>query len=240
MASARRRAACPTRSIVDGVEQDLGEVEYLLSPKDLVGLDAIPALAEIGVASLKIEGRLKGPVTSRRRSRSTARSGRGRVGELAPAPPVDIPLDRDSLHVAYSRGISSGFLAGADHQTLVEGRFPRHRGLPTRPRHRVDGEWVTVVDDPAQRPVTGGRSHVRIRPADATVPHAQRHAPDSDVRAGMGVVFDRGQPEKPEQGGPIFGVEPTREGHRLRFGRPGPDLSKVSAGDFVWVSSIPR
>lgn len=34
---------------------------YLLSPKDLCGLDFIPALIDIGVASLKIEGRLKSP-----------------------------------------------------------------------------------------------------------------------------------------------------------------------------------
>src|SRR5262249_34847279 len=45
----------PYSLVVDGAVRDLGEVEYLLSPKDLVGLDAIPALAEIGVASLKIE-----------------------------------------------------------------------------------------------------------------------------------------------------------------------------------------
>src|SRR6185312_5787433 len=48
----------PYSLVVDGTERDLGEVEYLLSPKDLVGLDAVPAMAEIGVASLKIEGRL--------------------------------------------------------------------------------------------------------------------------------------------------------------------------------------
>ncbi len=34
---------------------------YLLSPKDLCGLDFIPSLIDIGVASLKIEGRLKSP-----------------------------------------------------------------------------------------------------------------------------------------------------------------------------------
>lgn len=34
---------------------------YLLSPKDLCGLDFIPDLINIGVSSLKIEGRLKNP-----------------------------------------------------------------------------------------------------------------------------------------------------------------------------------
>src|SRR6185503_6220788 len=40
----------PYELVVDGATRELGEVEYLLSPKDLVGIDAIPALADIGVA----------------------------------------------------------------------------------------------------------------------------------------------------------------------------------------------
>ncbi len=38
-----------------------GKAEYLLSPKDLCGIDFIPQLAEAGAASLKIEGRMKRP-----------------------------------------------------------------------------------------------------------------------------------------------------------------------------------
>ena len=56
----------------------------------------------------------------------------------------------------------------------------------------------------------------------------------------MGVVFDRGRPEQPEQGGPIFEVAESRSGYQLRFGDPGPDLARVSVGDFVWITSDPR
>jgi putative protease len=56
----------------------------------------------------------------------------------------------------------------------------------------------------------------------------------------MGVVFDAGTPEQPEQGGPIFAASATARGFRLRFGTPGPDLSKVQVGDRVWISSDPR
>jgi putative protease len=226
----------PYSLIVDNVEKDLGEVEYLLSPKDLVGLDAIKALAEVGVASLKIEGRLKGPGYVATAVAQYRRAAAEAVGEASPPLPVEIPLDPESLHVAYSRGISSGFLEGSNHQTLVEGRFPRHRGLPLGRVIDVSGEWVTVVEDPMQRPVTGGRAS-DDRTSDN---RASDGGPISDVRAGMGVVFDRGTPEKPEEGGPIFGVESTLQGYRLRFGQPGPDLSNVSAGDFVWVSSDPK
>src|SRR4051812_16023344 len=150
----------PYSLIVDGARRDLGEVEYLLSPKDLVGLDAVPALAEIGVASLKIEGRLKGPAYVA----ATVAQYRAAVdpfrtpGTPAFEPAVAIPGDRDALEIAYSRGVSAGFLAGADHQTLVEGRFPRHRGRAlgrVTLLDRAKGE-LEVVPDPAQRPVTGG------------------------------------------------------------------------------------
>ncbi|HEY5928546.1 MAG TPA: U32 family peptidase [Kofleriaceae bacterium] len=243
----------PYSLVVDGAVRDLGEVEYLLSPKDLVGLDAIPELAEIGVASLKIEGRLKGPgyvataVAQYRRAAALA------VGETAPpigpaSSPVDVPLDRESLHVAYSRGISPGFLGGADHQTLVEGRFPRHRGLPLGRVVEIDGDEVEVVDDANQRPVTGGlavdetvrRADSSVRATDSSVRNPDNKVRLSDVRAGMGVVFDAGTPDQSEQGGPIFAVARTPKGHRLRFGDPGPDLSKVRVGDFVWVSSDPK
>jgi putative protease len=243
----------PYSLVVDGAVRDLGEVEYLLSPKDLVGLDAIPALAEIGVASLKIEGRLKGPAYVATAVAQYRRAAASAVDEPAPALPVEVPLDRESLHVAYSRGVSPGFLGGADHQTLVEGRFPRHRGLPLGRVVAIEGDEVEVVEDREQRPVTGGMAldvrsadnEVRgadneVRRADNEVRRADTDVRISDVRAGMGVVFDAGTPEQPEQGGPIFAVARTPRGHRLRFGQPGPDLAKVRAGDYVWVSSDPK
>ncbi len=224
----------PYALVVDGETRELGDVAYLLSPKDLVGLDAIPALAEIGVASLKIEGRLKGPAyvaTAVSQYRAAAAAA---VGEPAPPAIVELPQDRAALEIAYSRGVSAGFLAGADHQTLVEGRFPRHRGRALGRVTQIEGDWVTVVPDPAQRPVTGGRAVGASSSGDPDARGSQ------DVRAGMGVVFDAGTPELPEQGGPIFAVADTGRGVALRFGTPGPDLSRVRVGDFVWISSDPR
>src|SRR5690606_23535123 len=45
----------------DGQKVDLGDRKYLLSPQDLAGLDVLADLVKAGVASLKIEGRLKSP-----------------------------------------------------------------------------------------------------------------------------------------------------------------------------------
>jgi U32 family peptidase len=73
----------------------------------------VARLAEIGVAALKIEGRLKAPhhvaTTVAQYRAATAAT----AGEPPPAPPVRIPTDELALHIAYSRGVSPGFLAGA-------------------------------------------------------------------------------------------------------------------------------
>src|SRR3974390_740145 len=51
----------PYDLISDGKQVPLGDKKYLLSPQDLAGLEILPELARVGVASLKIEGRLKSP-----------------------------------------------------------------------------------------------------------------------------------------------------------------------------------
>src|SRR5690349_17538391 len=51
----------PYQIVCDGELQDLENIQYLLSPQDLAAFDLVPRLVELGVASLKIEGRLKSP-----------------------------------------------------------------------------------------------------------------------------------------------------------------------------------
>jgi putative protease len=191
----------PYDLVVDGKTQDLGEVRYLLSPKDLAGAEVVPDLAEIGVASLKIEGRQKSAEYV-----ATSVSGyRRRVdgGSLLDA-------DLQSMALAYSRGFDTGFFEGSDHQRLVDGRFPKHRGVLIGTVRSVRGDEVEVDG-----------------------------AGDLELRAGMGVVFDQGRPDKAEPGGPLFRVGRVGPRWKLGFGKPGPDLSKVSVGDRVWATSDP-
>jgi len=51
----------PYQLMVDGELRDLGDRRYLLSPQDLAAVEEVPRLIELGVASFKIEGRLKSP-----------------------------------------------------------------------------------------------------------------------------------------------------------------------------------
>src|ERR1035438_1282644 len=47
----------PYELVADGNLVPLGDRKYLLSPQDLAGLDLLPELARVGVASLQIAGR---------------------------------------------------------------------------------------------------------------------------------------------------------------------------------------
>jgi putative protease len=234
----------PYELVVDGKARPLGDVQYLLSPKDLAGVAAIPELLELGVHGLKIEGRQKSPQYV-----ATATGGYRRwVDALAAGgdrKQAERQLANDllAMSLSYTRGFSDGFLGGSDHQTLVEGRFPKHRGVFVGRVVRVHGNAVVVTDDPEGRPWTGA-SGMLVRP-DA--PAGERSAPLPGVaaaplqlRAGMGVVFDQGDPEdKNEPGGPLFGVERSGRELRLLFGQPGPDLARVRAGDRVFATNDP-
>src|SRR5690606_33326847 len=117
--------------------------------------------------------------------------------------------DVAAMALSYSRGLTSGFLGGSDHQTLVEGRFPKTRGVYLGRVTSVRGDDVVVARDPEGRPWTGALA-MEKRPAAphgataATLPGTLRMAA-IEPRPGMGVVFDAGNPEDArEPGGPIF------------------------------------
>ena len=204
----------PYTLVIDGETKDTGDLKYLLSPLDLAAIDHIPDLVKAGVASLKIEGRLKGPAYVH----TAVAAYRDRIDGRS--------TDLSAAALAYTRGFSPGFLGGTDHQALVEGRFPKHRGA-------LLGRVAEITDD-------------RVRVVRQARPFARPL--DVEPTAGMGVGFDTGEPEGNEPGGPLFGVEATHSGWWLRFGRPtsgrrstpGPDLSRVAKGDRVWLSGDPK
>jgi putative protease len=127
------RGACaqacrlPYELVVDGTKVDTEDAAFLLSPEDLEGSSLVPELARIGIASIKIEGRLKGPEYVA----ATTRLYRKAVDDT----PTD--EDRRTALQTYSRGSGPGFLAGVDHQRLVEGRACDHRGLEVGKLARV-------------------------------------------------------------------------------------------------------
>ncbi|MCC6739705.1 MAG: U32 family peptidase [Planctomycetia bacterium] len=126
------RGACaqacrlPYDLVVDGQGRDGDDVKYLISPQDLAAYEVLPRLVEIGVASLKIEGRLKTPEYVA----NVTRFYREQIDRVCAGAAVAPSRERvRELELSFSRGFSTGFLAGVNHQELVKGLSPKKRGV---------------------------------------------------------------------------------------------------------------
>lgn len=226
----------PYDLIVDGKWRDLGDRAYLLSPRDLEGFRRIPELTAVGISAFKIEGRMK---SAEYVAASTAlyRAAVDRAWEerastapktpKVPAKPAQAELERlaSDARQIFSRGASEGFLAGINHQSLVDGTTRAHQGVRAGKVVRVEGDragretaLILEVEDPAR-----GEPPVRLKPGD-------------------GVLLRVTSLEEDEVGGRILSVEPLgRSPHvRLRFPREAcPDLSCVRPGTPVHRTSDP-
>ncbi|MDZ4799856.1 MAG: peptidase U32 family protein, partial [Bryobacteraceae bacterium] len=112
--------------LVDGTERPLGDARYLLSPGDLYALHQVPEIVDIGISSLKIEGRYK---DAEYVALTTAAYRKAVDAAVAAQPALITPEEELRLEQVYSRGLAPHFLTGTNHQTVVRGRAPRHRGV---------------------------------------------------------------------------------------------------------------
>ncbi len=205
----------PYELLVDGQLRPLGDARYLLSPGDLMALGQIPEIVQLGVSALKIEGRYKDADYVA----LTTKAYREAVDQAwAGLPQTPDPLTELRLEQVYSRGLGAYFISGTNHQLVVQGRAPRHRGL-------LMGKVTRVLAD-------------RVRLA----PEPGREA--TPLKAGDGVVFDAADwrsPEEPEEGGRIYHVHLLRNGElELEFGNGAIDFRRIRAGDLLWRSHDPE
>ena len=204
----------PYELISDGQRVDLGDRRYLLSPQDLAGLEVLPDLVRVGVASLKIEGRLKTPeyvaaVTRVYRQALDRIAAAAGPVEMAALPGFDARRSRYELEMGFSRGLYTGWFRGVNNQELAHARFGTKRGVYL-------GEIVRVE-----------RAGIILQP-------------EGPVQAGDGVVFDAGRPDLDEEGGRVFGVHPRSGGQfMLEFGHDDIDWSRVAAGQRLWKTNDP-
>lgn len=136
----------PYQLLVDGEERDLQDQRYLLSPQDLSAWELLPQLRQIGIASLKIEGRLK-DASYVAAITNAYREGLDRLAEELPSTPQSKEQKR-SLELSFSRGLSTGWLGGLDHQALVHGRWSKKRGpqIGAFERFSDDGWWIIQTE----------------------------------------------------------------------------------------------
>ena len=213
----------PYDLISDGKLVPLGDRKYLLSPQDLAGLEVLPELIRSGVASLKIEGRLKSPeyvanITKIYRKaldhcgRQTADRG---IPALKTNPQSAIHNPQYEMEMAFSRGLYTGWFGGTNNQQLVHARFGKKRGVYLGEVTGVQREKVLI--------------HL-----------------EGPLKPGDGVVFDAGKPEDQEEGGRVYEIRNARsqpnkpQCAELGFGRGDIDFSRVHVGDKLWKTSDPE
>jgi putative protease len=243
----------PYELVSDGQTVPLGDRRYLLSPQDLAGLEMLPDLIRAGVASLKIEGRLKSPeyvanITRVYRQALDKCRTRDAEGGITPDPtpqkagPQPITHNpRYEMEMAFSRGLHTGWFGGINNQQLVHGRFGKKRGV-------FLGDVTGVQDE---------KVFVELR---------------APLKPGDGVVFDAGHPESKEEGGRVYEVKVGRASRlpmhaaqknandarraemespaaitgeplalpcraELRFGHGDLDFWRIHVGDKVWKTS---
>jgi putative protease len=204
----------PYELIVDGNLRPLQDARYLLSPGDLFALHHVPEVVSMGIAALKIEGRYKDAAYVA----LVTRAYRQAVDDAWTGHRLSVTGPQEAqLKQAYSRGLGDYFISGTDHQRVVAGRSPRHRGL-----------------------LMGRVALVNAATISIDVLHPKEVAP---LKPGDGVVFDAASwrsPEEPEEGGRIFEV--LARPHRtleLRFGNGAIDPSRIRPGDLVWRTHDP-
>ena len=208
----------PYEMIVDGLERDLGDARYLLSPGDLYALHQIPDLVRIGVDCLKIEGRYKDAEFVA----LTTAAYRRAVDEAWAGRPLSVTAQEErDLEQVYSRGLGPHFMAGTNHQTVVRGRAPRHRGVR-----------VGTVRGATERGVLVELSEV-VHAGDGLVfDPANWRSPQGREEGGF--LYGLWQGGRQLEGAPSVG-----QVYELRFGRGAVDARMIREGDPVWRTQDP-
>jgi U32 family peptidase len=215
----------PSQIVCDGRLVDLDDVQYLLSPQDLAAYDLIPRLVELGVASLKIEGRLKTPeyvanITHHYRTAiDHAWAGR---------PVAFSPRDVREMQLSFSRGFSHGFLDGTDHKLLVRGDYAKKRGIPL-------GVVESVTNAGARLTVSAP-----VKPGDGLVfdgdPAIGRPEQGGRIYEVITLGRTHGEPGRSEGEGDVAVTGRVE----LRFGRESIDVRRLEVGQPVWKTDDPE
>jgi putative protease len=203
----------PYELISDNQPVPLGDRKYLLSPQDLAGLEVLPQLINAGVASLKIEGRLKSPeyVANITRAYRAALSAHSQ----SPNANSQSETTRYELEMAFSRGLFTGWFGGINNQQLVHARFGKKRGAWL-------GEVARVLRDRVIVQLQGA-----LKPGDGIVFDAGK--PEEKEEGGR--VYEVRRVKGEERG-----VDATE----ICFGRGDIDFSRVHIGDRIWKTSDPE
>ena len=213
----------PYEIVCDGRLVDLDNVQYLLSPQDLAAYDLIPELIALGVASLKIEGRLK---TAEYVANITRHYRLAIDAAWAGHPVTFTPRDVQEMQLSFSRGFSHGFLDATNHKVLVRGDYAKKRGIPLGIVQSLTATGVRVTVSAAVKPGDG-----LVFDGDEKIGRPEQGGRIYEVIA---LAPERTTSDHHESAAEHVGrVE-------LRFGRDAIDLKQLEIGQQVWKTDDPE
>jgi len=241
----------------DGEKVDLGDRRYLLSPQDLAGLDVLPDLVRAGVASLKIEGRLKSPEYVASITRIYRQTLDRVMEQLNAAADAAAKGQAERKGQGTSNKVQeAGGLRSPGFGISPAGTSPLEPGTSTATTVPVDaadryelqmafsrGQYTGWFRGINNQELAHGRFGTKrgvflgeiTRVGDESV----TLRPLAPLKAGDGVVFDAGNPEAREQGGRIYQVDTRGAEVTLRFGHGDIDFRRVRAGQLLWKTNDP-
>ncbi len=243
----------PYDLISDGQLVPLGDRKYLLSPQDLAGLDVLPELIRTGVASLKIEGRLKSAeyvanitrvyraaldrLGSSRREEAQTEKGKGSGGEKEQLPPASVPSSPLPLF-SSARQSEPPHVGCYDEKDRYEMEMAFSRGLHTG--------WFGGTNNQALVHARFGKKRGVYLGSVAKVSRDSVALKlESPLKLGDGIVFDAGKPAEKEEGGRVYEIQNFKfklqnSEVELKFAHDHIDFSRVHVGDKVWKTNDPE
>ena len=208
----------PYQLILNGKELPLGARKFLLSPKDLLGLEMIPDLIQAGVSIFKIEGRLKSPeyVSSVSRIYRQAIDAAWDTLSHNNFDPMTcretlvgiLKEKRYELEMTFSRGLGTGWMKGIDQQSLCHARYSGNKGFRIGKVTKIQHRSVYI------------RTQEPVHPGD-------------------GIAFTNPETEETVQGGRVYQVDQKGDTVLLEFSRQTFDFQKVRVGDIVYKTNDP-
>ena len=192
---------------------------YLLSPKDLIGLEKIPDLILAGVTCFKVEGRLKSPSYVANITR-IYREAIDLVWEEVNQKDFSLSLcrkklkqfanlNRHKIEVIFSRGLGNGWLEGVQHQSLCPGKYSANKGA-------LIGKVISTSKD-----------KVLVQSDYSIIP-------------GEGLAFADQKTERTIQAGNVYHVSKQGKKYLLEFSRKLFQCDKLKEGNLVYKTSSPE
>jgi len=183
----------------------------------------VPRLIELGVASLKIEGRLKTPEYVA----NITRHYRDAIDSAWSGRPTTFAAEAvREMELSFSRGFSTGFFGGINHKELVQGDHSKKRGVFVGRVESIRGDAIRVD---LAAPVKRGDGLVLDAVESAGIPEQG------------GRLYDvarppiRGRPAPPSLDGGLAAGPAD-----LKFASRDLDARRVRVGQRIWKTDDPE